>query len=373
MFKRFLFQIHWLLGISAGLVLALIGLTGALYSFSDELIHIIDPAVTSVQADGRSTLPAPGLLAQIQKTHPYVSSLTFSADPHQAARVGFMQPLADTGKKKFELQYLNQYTGELLGKPTSEESFRTILKLHRNLLLDAPGKAITGASTLVFLFLLVSGVYLRWPKTLPLNWRSWLHLDMHSSGRNFFSNLHVVMGAWLWLAYLLVALSGLSWSYTWVHSGLEQLLGAQKTQPVAASAKPKTQTGLNAAPQPEEASLDRVWKTFQDAAPAYQKMILLLPSSPQKPVQILYLSLDAPHPYANNRMLIEASNGALQKHEMYADKSPGEKLLASLYALHSGAYFGTAGRIIMLLASALLPLFALTGWIMYLQRRKKIS
>lgn len=370
MFKGFLFQMHWLLGISAGLVLALIGLTGALYSFSDELIHLIDPAITRVKAGGRSMLAAPDLLAQIQRTHPFVSSLTLSADPREAARVGFMRPLPGTDQKKFELQYLNPYTGELLGKPTSEEGFRTILKLHRHLLLDEPGAAIAGASTMAFLFLLVSGLYLRWPKTRPLDSRNWLRLDMKSSGRNFFSNLHAVMGSWLWLAYLVFALTGLCWSYTWVRSGLEELLGAPKAESVAARTKPKAQTRLLAITLPEEIDLYRIWKTFQDTAPAYQKMILLLPSSPQKPVQILYLSPDAPHPYANNRMLIDSLSGALQKHELYAAKSAGEKLLASLYALHSGAYFGTPGRIIMWLASLLLPLFGLTSWIMYLQRRK---
>lgn len=373
MFKRFLFQIHWLLGISAGLVLALMGLTGALYSFSDELIHAIDPEVTRVEPNGRSMLPIPALLAQIQKDHPYVSSLTLSTDPREAARVGFMQPLAGTDQKKFELQYLNPYTGQLLGKPASEEGFRTVLKLHRNLLLDVPGKAITGFSTMVFLFLLVSGVYLRWPKTRPLHWRSWLSLDMRSSGRSFYSNLHAVAGSWLWLAYLVFALSGLSWSYTWVHKGLEELLAAPKPEAISVPEKPKAQSALNSAPHSETVDLERAWKTFQDTAPAYRKMILLLPSGPQKPLQILYLSTDAAHPYANNRMLIDANSGALQQHELYADKSPGEKLLASLYALHSGAYFGTAGRLLMLLASALLPLFAATGWIMYLRRRKKIS
>lgn len=370
MFKRFLFQIHWLFGISAGLILALTGLTGALYSFSDELIHALDPAVTRVQANGRNMLPAPSLLAQVQKTHPYVSSLTLSSDPREAARVGFMLPLAGSDRKKFELQYLNPYTGELLGKPASEESFRSILKLHRTLLLDAPGKAIIGASTMVFLFLLISGAYLRWPKTRALDWRSWLRMDLKSKGRNFFSNLHAVAGSWLWLAYLLFALTGLNWSYPWMRNGLEELLASPASESASIRPKPQVQIDLSAAAPAAETDLNRVWKTFQDTAPAYQKMILLLPSGASQPVQILYLSPDAPHAYANNRVLIDGVSGALQKHELFAAKSVGEKLLASLYALHSGAYFGTTGRIIMLLASLLLPLFALSGWIMYLQRRK---
>ena len=40
--KKTLFQLHWFFGISAGLVLALMGVTGAVVSFLS-LIHISEP------------------------------------------------------------------------------------------------------------------------------------------------------------------------------------------------------------------------------------------------------------------------------------------------------------------------------------------
>ncbi|WP_372438857.1 PepSY domain-containing protein, partial [Pandoraea sputorum] len=49
MFKKVLFQLHWFFGISAGLVLALMGVTGALYSFEEEILDAINPDVLLVE------------------------------------------------------------------------------------------------------------------------------------------------------------------------------------------------------------------------------------------------------------------------------------------------------------------------------------
>ncbi|WP_185057909.1 flavodoxin domain-containing protein, partial [Pseudomonas fluorescens] len=46
-------------------------------------------------------------------------------------------------------------------------------------------------------------------------------------------------------------------------------------------------------------------------------------------------------------------------------------LLSSIYALHVGSYFGLVGRIVLTLASLTMPLFFITGWLLYLDRRRK--
>ncbi len=58
------------------------------------------------------------------------------------------------------------------------------------------------------------------------------------------------------------------------------------------------------------------------------------------------------------------------KHERYDSKRVGEKIMSSVLALHSGSRFGLPGKLLFMLASLAMPGFAITGWIMYLQRRK---
>ena len=57
MLKKTLFQLHWFFGITAGLVLALMGVTGAAYSFQDEILRALNPTVLSVQKREAGVLP----------------------------------------------------------------------------------------------------------------------------------------------------------------------------------------------------------------------------------------------------------------------------------------------------------------------------
>ncbi|MCB1656563.1 MAG: sulfite reductase flavoprotein subunit alpha, partial [Pseudomonadales bacterium] len=57
--------------------------------------------------------------------------------------------------------------------------------------------------------------------------------------------------------------------------------------------------------------------------------------------------------------------------QRYADKSYKAQLLTSIYALHVGSYWGLPGRILVTIASLSMPLFFITGWLLYLDRRRK--
>ncbi len=370
MLKRFWFQLHWVLGVSAGLVLALMGVTGGLYAFEEDLLKLLNPQITQVDAAGAMLEPA-ALLARIQRNRSYISSLTLSASSTDAARIGFMLPVAGSDHRKFELQYVNPYTGELLGKPAGEEFFRLVLNLHRSLALGATGKAVTGASALVLVFMCLSGLYLRWPGKAVWNLRSWFVIDVKRGGRAFLADLHAVSASWLLLIYLLAALTGLYWSYGWYHDWINNIAApaGQKhaTQGEAKAGKKKDPVDASAK---EETNLQEVWRSFRAEVAAYDKLIMLLPSRPGQAVQVLYIDGSSPHKYANSKLTLDAQTGEVLKREPYMDQSGGKRFLASIYALHSGSYWGMAGMLAMMLSSLLLPLFAITGWMMYLARRK---
>ena len=89
MFKNLIFQLHWLLGITAGVVLAVVGVTGAMLSFEHDLLKAMNPGVITVTPQARALAPAE-LLARIAVAAPgkTVQSLSLAGDPEEAARVG---------------------------------------------------------------------------------------------------------------------------------------------------------------------------------------------------------------------------------------------------------------------------------------------
>ncbi len=229
MLRAILFQLHWLIGISAGIVLAVVGMTGATLSFEDELLRWLNPGVMTVAPQSGGTLSLPELLARIEARHPekQVRSLTVSQEAGHAVRVVFAAPPARAEAAARETRYADPYSGKLLGEPRGADFVWLMTQVHRWLAAGDAGKQIVGASTIGLVVLCLSGLYLRWPRR-PLNWRAWLTFDLGRKGRSFLWHLHATVGTWLLLPYLLLGLTGLYWSYEWYRDGLFTITGVAR-------------------------------------------------------------------------------------------------------------------------------------------------
>ncbi|WP_122739600.1 sulfite reductase flavoprotein subunit alpha [Pseudomonas viridiflava] len=366
--KKVLFQLHWFFGITAGLVLALMGITGALYSFEDEILDALNPNVLLVQPQGE-TLPPVELVRRLESaTGLTVAILRVETVGNRVAQV-FFSP--KPGERRGPKRNFDPYTGELKGDGVGEEFFDFILRLHRFLAMGEVGKQVTAACTLVLVFFCLSGLYLRWPRK-ALNWRVWLTLDWAKKGRSFNWDLHSVFGTWCLLFYLLFAITGLSWSYDWVSNGLNRLLGDAPTEQRKGGGGRGVNMSKDSPPAPLMVDYVAIWDSLQKTAgPELSAYNLRLPSAGGQPATVFYLLKNSPHPRALNSVTLDPASGAISSVSRYAERSLGAQLLVSNYALHVGSYFGIVGRIVMTAASLMMPLFFITGWLLYLDRRRK--
>ncbi|WP_325950997.1 sulfite reductase flavoprotein subunit alpha [Pseudomonas putida] len=373
MVKKTLFQLHWFFGITAGLVLALMGITGALYSFQEELLRAFNADVLKVEVRAEGVLPPAELVKRVEaQQHDKVSMLWVDVREGNAARIFFMPA---PGERRGELRYADPYTGELKGEVAGQGFFNLMLKLHRFLAMGDTGRQITGACTLMLVFFCLSGLYLRWPRK-ALAWRTWLTFEWAKKGRAFNWDLHAVAGTWCLLFYLLFALTGLFWSYEWYRAGLNKLLA---DAPAAGQQQKRGEGRGRHGPQkvdrnapPLVVDYDAIWANLKDAAgPGLSTYNLRLPPAGGQPANLFYLLDNAAHPRAFNTLVLDPATGQVKKHDRYTDKSFKAQLLQSVYALHVGEYFGLPGRIIVTIASLTMPLFFVTGWLLYLDRRRK--
>lgn len=395
MLKRFLFQTHWLIGITAGVVLAIVGLTGGILSFESGIQHWLNRDVRMIATTAAAPLSPDALLSELRRQYPDkpIVDLTLSSDPNESARVTFAASGAASAAAaggrgpRGEVRYADPYTGELFageGK-RGQAFFRTTRTVHRWLTAGAwgdqqIGRQIVGASTLLCIVLVFSGVYLRWPRRLS-DWRTWLTFDPSLKGRSFLWHLHAVLGTWVLLAFLMMSFTGLYWSYDWYRNGLYTLAGVKRPAPrVAPSpAAPGTHPADRSsaqrvqAPPAPQTRLDTAWSSFaQDTSgTGFSTATLTLPRQDGQPIEIRYADADPQHERAWNTMALDANTGAVVRHERYAEKPAGERFMASIFPLHSGSFFGLAGLLAYMLASLSMPVFTLTGWLMYLGRRKK--
>nr|WP_268969219.1 sulfite reductase flavoprotein subunit alpha [Pseudomonas proteolytica] len=361
--KKTLFQLHWFFGITAGLVLALMGITGAAYSFQDEILRALNPTVLTVEKQPAGVLPPAELVRKLETTEgKTVSMLWVESESGNAARVFFTPP---AGERRGQMRYFDPYTGDYLGDAVGQDFFGLMLQLHRFLAIGDTGRQITGACTLILIFFCLSGLYLRWPRQVA-SWRAWLTLDWRKKGRSFNWDLHSVFGTWCLLFYLLAALTGLYWSYEWYSKGLTRLL----------SDAPQNERVRNRGPAPAGpapvANYDAIWSSiYSTAGPHLSAYNIRMPAVAGQPATVYYLLQSSPHDRALNQINLDPATGVVKSVERYADKSLKAQLLTSIYALHVGSYFGLAGRIILTVTSLCMPLFFITGWLLYLDRRRK--
>jgi len=382
--RNALFQVHWFVGITVGIVIALVGVTGAILSFEPEILHALNRDVRSVAMASAELLPPSELLARLQTDDPArrVASLAVWSDTSRAARVTYMpeevpRDSKDASPPRGDVRYVDPRAGRVAAAKgdRGETFFRTTRSLHRWLIADRlgdrdVGRQIIGAATIVLVFLTLSGLYLRWPRGRARNWRPWLTFDPRLKGRTFLWHLHAISGTWVLIAYLVMSLTGLQWSYEWYRNGLIHLSGAQP-------ARPRGEPPIASADrQPvwwDRAKMETVWSGFVDevGADRYQMVTIELPAAPAETLSIRYLDPDPRHDRAYSSVEIRIADGAIERHARYADKSFGDRLMASIFPLHSGRYFGIGGVIVFMMASLAMPLFAITGWLLYLARRRR--
>ena len=362
MTRSVLFQLHWFLGITAGLVLAVMGVTGALMSFEPEILAALNPGVVTVSPTVSAPLPAPALIERFSAQRPAakITRLIVDRDPARAAVVTYSLK----GSKERHRSFLDPATGKLLGEPRGEGFYGVVEDLHRWLALPGGGNGIgrqlSGFAALSLIYFALSGLYLRWPRR-PLDWRNWFVLDLRMTGRNLYRTLHAVIGGWVLIFYLISAGTGLWWSYGWYRSGVQHLLSVER--PHEGRGRPRKDGA--------DPDLPRAWQTFARVTAGQEYESITATSRDGAAVQFRGKLPGARHDRVSDELTIDSLTGKVTSDTRYADRTLGEDIVASIYELHRGAYFGIAGRVAIMLTSLTMPLFTVTGFLLYFARRRR--
>ena len=225
--RKTLFWFHLFSGVVAGTVVLIMSVTGALLTYEKQMNAWADRGYRVVPpASGLARLPVETMLGRVREQRSALpSTLTLSSDPSAPA-------MLSSGRES--TLYINPYTGEMLGEGAKgiRTFFRVVTDWHRWLGAQAEnrsiGRAVTGACNLGFLFLVVSGFYIWWPKqwTRPqLRNVTWFRRGLPGKARDF--NWHNVIGFWSALPLFIVVLSATVISYPWASNLVYRLVGEQ--------------------------------------------------------------------------------------------------------------------------------------------------
>ena len=351
-----IFQLHWLLGITAGSVLVVVGVTGGLMSFQQDILEWLNPATVERLSADTPRLSPPELVARYHEAHPEhrVSSLFWRQDRPYPLLIGYDTP--ESTDQRGGRALLDPYTAEPMAQPRGQWTFGLIRQLHERLAAGRTGQIIVGIATITLVVLSISGLYLRWQRRPRQGWR-WLW--PRALGGKLAGEWHAVLGVWALVAYLLASLTGLIWSFDWYRDGANALFASGET-----AAHPSLEAPV------ADPDLERIWAGIAPEMADALSVFIRLPDEPSATVDVHYVPGDAQHRFADSELFVHPGTGEILGRESFAELGFGDKLLASAYALHMGAFFGTPGVVFMMLASLAMPVFFVTGWLLYLRRRR---
>ena len=370
--RTVLFRLHWALGLTAGLVLALVGLTGALMSYEEAITAFANRDRIQVSAvQDRPPLTPSALAGRIeaQLQGQRVAALTLSGDPVQSAVARFAR---DRAGGRPSPVYADPTKGTVLGPVRLEGFFGTVRELHRWLLLPGEGKGwgrtITGACAIALLIFLGSGLYLRWPGRH--GWRVWLRPHLARPGRARWWSLHAVAGTWLLPVYAVAALSGLWWSYESYRAGATWLLTGQAPKARSAERSPGSKLPDGKSPDgkiPDGTSaIDAAWAEFS-ATHTPALATLTLPGPEAAAIRIRW---HAPDSNLRNEATYDARTGAQLTDKRATDSALGPRIADNMLEVHRGRFFGAPVALVFCLAALALPGFFATGLTLYVLRRR---
>lgn len=377
-FKKAVGKIHLWLGLSSGLVVFIVAITGCIYVFQKEISEFLFPEryfVENVPAR-QETMPVSQLKATAEQAiGEEVNFIITYKEPERS----WIFSSYEKGDKDavvhfdevghFKVASLDPYTGKVSAVTDYKYEFFNVVKyIHWSLLLSNKyGQPIVGIATLIFVFMLISGLILWWPK----KWNK-AHRDMRfkvkwkASFKRTNYDLHNVMGFYVCSVALVISLTGLVWAFKWFKSTV-YVVSTMSTTPPERLAFTSTIQDID----PEDVQpIDKAFAQSQQLFPEADR-IGIDPAEDAEGTISYYGYKGKEVYYHHDQAQFDQYSGAYLGRRDYEEKNNGEKLLGMNYDIHVGAIWGLPGKILAFLASLIVASLPITGFLVWYGRKYK--
>lgn len=389
------------LSVPFGLIITLVCFSGAMLVFENEANEWFRRDLYYVETVKESPLPMDKLLEKVATTLPdsvSVTGVSISSDPGRAYQVSLSKP------RRASL-YVDQYTGEVKGKSERSGFFMFMFRMHR-WLLDSMnpgnegifwGKMIVGVSTLLLVFVLISGIVIWWPRTRKALKNS-LKITATKGWRRFWYDLHVAGGMYALIFLLAMALTGLTWSFPWYRTAFYKVFGVEVQQRAAQGHEQKSDAQKRdtklAAHREKKREGNEVRKGERSGRPENNHSDMYSVTSPFVYWQEIYDKLRHQNPeykqisissgtasvsfnrFGNQRAFdrysFNTDNGEFTETSLYQHQDKSGKIRGWIYSVHVGNWGGMFTRILTFIAALLGAALPLTGYYLWIKRLIKV-
>ncbi|WP_192346458.1 PepSY domain-containing protein [Algoriphagus sp. Y33] len=359
--KNLLWKIHQWIGLYVGIVIAALSLTGAVAVFIPEIDAFLERGY-ELKETGDSYVPMNGIISQVQLENPDFRVLG-AMPPAKAADPLILDIFYDAGAKDSQrIQvFINPYTGTILGQKSHTDSLSNYLRqIHVRLMDSWWGRQLVGLAGIGLFILCITGL---------LIYGQFMKNQIFGAIRQ--KNLRILMADWHKMIGMAALLFNLMIAGTGAWLGLQPVL--IKAFDIKA---PNTFVRSEKISNPE-IDIDQeydFWKAVEIAKAQIPEFTPTQVIPSKNGTNTIEVKGDAGHlpfePHISKLVLDKTSLEILDVYDIreqaFSDK---------FYYIQEGLHFGRFGGIFLKITYALLAItsgvLSITGFFIYLIRKKK--
>ena len=358
-------RIHLAIGAILCVPLVVLGLSGSVLVFEDELRAALEPTPHAFTAGEARPLAQIVESARAAAPQEWVPSLVLPAARYgDSVEVRFSDPKRGPSPGG-RLVFVDPVSGVVLGtREGTQGILRQIASLHSNLLMrDLGGRSVIGWLGVAMVMLGLTGPLLWWPRRRQ--WRAAFRIRRDAGAYALLRDLHGVVGICGVGVLLVVSVTGVYLAFPQsVGAAISTLLPVRDLRPNAGA--------FRVTPQPGRAPLaiDAAVALARAAVPDAGVRSVFLPLRPEQPYRVILTHARTRAGAPPVTAFVDPWLGRVIERRDPAEYSVGERIVAWQRALHAGAGLGWPWRGLVFLSGFLPPLFAASGVTMWLLKRR---
>lgn len=361
--RRYWLLVHRWVGLLAGLLFVLLGLTGSLLVFDHAIDELLNPELLLTQGSGRR--------ASVDEVID-VAEQSYAEQSDAGPAVSVSKPRVENGvwtvwfssgterDPEFTAVYVDPYTLRITGlRVWGQDLMSWIYRLHYTLLGGRPGAVLVGLVGVMFILSLASGICLWWPL--------WLHSLRAAfairSGYLITFDLHKTTGIVSCIVLAVVALTGVYMEFPdWFRSAAGSVLPLSNEPPESKSVVRTTSDAISA-----EQAIAIAERLFPDARWDHMH-------PPVGVDGVFEVALRQPNEvqrsYGRTQVYIDRYSGAVTAVVNPDQGTLADAFFAAQFPLHNGEAFGLIGRVAVLLSGLAPTALYVTGVILWWRKRR---
>ncbi|EOR95074.1 PepSY-associated TM helix domain protein [Arcticibacter svalbardensis MN12-7] len=341
------------LGLSTGLIVFVISITGCIYVFEEEIRNSTQTEHLYVPVQKKTFIGLAKVISNFEHVAPKgkITLIRITEEkPNATVEI-------NTGKKVY---YFNPYNGSLVyeGKP---DWLDTVQEIHTSLLLGESGKFIQRWSVVIFVLMLITGLILWFPNQMRLLRQS-VNIKWKASAKRVNYDLHNVLGFYASGILIVIALSGLFFAFKEVKLAASFFTGTKLSEGRnIESLQPLFNKKL-------AIRYDNVYQTILDQYDKPNSTSISIRKTGELRLRMVY-----PYKWTRkqNTFFFDDSNSQLLRAKLYKDFNAADFIEATNYDLHTGKLFGLFSKVIACMASLIAASLPVTGFMIWWNKRRK--